>query len=73
MEIKFQCQVTGFKFKKSKLDDDGNTLEPPKIVLQLEAPIREVDVDALARMYEQEGECRLETWQMDLPLKMGKA
>ena len=67
METKFPMTLTGLKLKKAKLDKDGMEVEPAKIVVQLETPVESMAVAKLSRMFEQEGECRLETWQSELP------
>lgn len=55
--------LTAVKFKRAKLDADGLVEEPPKVVVQLEAPLADVDLDTLGRMYELDGKATIETWQ----------
>lgn len=67
METKFAMVITGLKLKKAKIDKDGMVEEPARIVVQMETPVDPMAVASLSRMFEQEGEAVLQTFQSELP------
>jgi len=67
MEVTFTATLVGLRLKKAKIDKDGNLIEAAQIVVQMETPLDSPAVGVLARMFEQQGECRLETWQTEMP------
>ena len=66
MKVEMPMQITGIKLKKATLDSEGMVKEPAKVVVQIETPVFGAPIDELTRMFEQNGECVLETPQMEL-------